>query len=104
LVAEISVDVLSDQENRLMQLFSHNTGHSFPIPAGRSAFCVELQQLPLAPGRYNLVVWIGSGQITFDLVWNCYSMVVDPGYYEKGYFIENRGFSIVPKCVWTRQK
>jgi len=101
LAANMSVDFLSDRETRLLQLYSHNVGTEFAIPPGKSVYRVALDRLPLAPGRYSLVVWIGYGHITFDLVWDCYSLTVDPGFYNQGFYIENRGFPIVPQCDWT---
>jgi lipopolysaccharide transport system ATP-binding protein len=101
LSAEISVDIISDREARLIQLFSHNTGREFLIPPGKSRFQVDLPQLPLAPGCYSLSVWVGYGYTTFDLVWDCYSMVVESGAYQNGPYIENRGFPLVPNCRWA---
>jgi lipopolysaccharide transport system ATP-binding protein len=102
LVANLSVDIISDTEARLVQMFSHNAGQAFAIPPGNSTFVVKVNQMPLAPGRYSLVVWVGYGQLTFDLVWDCYSIVIDPGYYVDGFYIENRGFPVVVDSVWTR--
>ncbi len=101
--AELSVDFISDRETRLVQLFSHNEGQEFSVPPGKSSYAVELDKFPLAAGRYNMVVWVGFGQITFDLVWDCYSITVDPGYYREGYYIENRGFPMVPSANWSRR-
>jgi hypothetical protein len=103
LFAEISVDVLSEREARLVQLFSRNMGKEFSVPPGESRFCVSVPELPLAPGRYSLVAWVGYGHTTFDLVWDCYSFEVDPGCFVEGAFVENRGFPVVPRCAWSRQ-
>jgi lipopolysaccharide transport system ATP-binding protein len=103
LSAEISLDIMSDRESRLIQLFSHNTGHEFSIPPGRSAYRIDLPQLPLVPGRYSFSLWVGYGYTTFDLVWDCYSIVVDPGSYPGGHYVENRGFPVVLEARWGRQ-
>lgn len=103
LQAEFSVDILSDREARLIQLFSHNTGHQFTIPPGKSAYRLELPHLPLVPGRYSLSVWVGYGYTTFDLVWDCYSVMVESGNYPGGPYVENRGFPVVPVAEWRRQ-
>ena len=100
--AQLSVDFLSDQDARLLQLFSHNDAQEFNIPPGRSRFCVTLKELPLVPGKYGLAVWAGYGQTTFDLVWDCYSVTVSTGAFSQGNYIENRGFPLVAQSAWMR--
>ena len=101
LSAEFSVDFVSDKDAPALMMYSGNVGQHFQIPPGKSAFEVLLPELPLAPGRYSLVVWVGYNQVTFDVIKRCYLLDVDSGSYISGVYIANRDIPVVAKCHWT---
>ncbi len=99
--AELSVDFVSHQDVPALMMYSGNVGQHFLVPPGKSAYVVTLNELPLAPGRYSLVVWVGYGQVTFDVVLRCYHLNVDSGCFTDGVYIENRDIPVVARCNWT---
>ena len=101
--AELAVDFLSDQEIRVIQLYSRNVGKQFAIPRGKSNYRVTVDSLLLAPGRYKLSIWVGFGYVTFDLAANCYSLTVETGFFVQGTYIENRGIPVVAPCQWRAE-
>lgn len=101
LPVELSVDFVSHEEIPVLMMYSGNVGRNFLVPIGSSAYRVALDQLPLVPGRYSLVVWAGYGHTTYDLAINCYSLTVGSGFYVDGKYIENRNISVVANCRWV---
>lgn len=101
LSAEFSVDFVSQQDNPALMMYSGHVGQHFQIPPGKSSYVVKLDELPLAPGRYSLVVWVGYGQVTFDVVLRCYHLDVESGCYTDGVYIENRDIPVVAKSHWA---
>jgi lipopolysaccharide transport system ATP-binding protein len=97
---EFAIDLLSDQETRVLQIYSRNVDQKFLVPPGRSAYRIKLDSLPLAPGAYRLGVWAGFGHVTFDLVANCSAVTVESGCFVAGVFVENRGIPVVVPSHW----
>ena len=103
LSAELAVAVSSEQRARLFQLSSHHMGIVFEIPQGESTISVRLDQLPLAPGRYFVYLWLGTGNMPVHFIRNSFVLVVEPGQFANGYFVDNRGFPVVVPSEWQSE-
>ena len=78
-------------------------GIVFEIPQGESTISVRLDQLPLAPGRYCVSLWLGMGNMPVHLIRNSFVLVVEPGQFANGYFVDNRGFPVVVPSEWQSE-
>ena len=97
---ELAVSVLTEDGAKVLQLFSQHMGREFEIPPGGTRIAVEVDRLPLAPGRYRLNLWMGASYQSVDLLEDCYTMCVGPGRFCEEVYVENRGFPVVLPAEW----
>ena len=103
LSADFAVTFSTDSGTKLLQLYSRHMGRDFGLPPGRSRVSVKLDNLPLAPGRYRLNLWLGAGSQPIDFIEDCFLMTVVPGRMAGAgeTFVENRGYPIVVPSSWA---
>ena len=102
LVAELAVSFLSEQGNPLFQLFSRHMGVEFEFAPGRTQSAVSLDALPLAPGRYLLSLWLGTGATPIDWRRDGFVLNVESGRLAGGEYVESRGYPVVAPATWRR--
>lgn len=100
LTAEVSIDFLSQDGVRLIQINSRHMGHTIEIPPGGMKLSVRLEKLPLVPGYYPAYLWIGTGNIPVDFRRSSLTLRVEPGCYVNGEFVDNRGWPVVVQSSW----
>ena len=98
---DCAVGVLSMQNLRIFQLYSSHMGRSFSIGPEKSVISVSLDNLPLAPGNYRINLWLGSGANTLDFIQDCFTLSVEQGFFEKGIYIEPKGYPVLVKSKWV---
>lgn len=101
ITVDVAVAVLSNQNVPIFQLYSRHMGQYFPITPGESIIKVSLESLPLAPGIYHINLWVGSGAVPIDWIQDCFTLSVEPGFFEGGEFIETKGYPVLVKSNWV---
>jgi len=99
--AECALDFFTETGSPVLQLFSRHVGCEFSLRPGTSSLTVKIDRLPLVPGKYHLGVWLGSGQVDFDGVPDCYRINVLPGYLHGSALVENRGIPVIAPSRWA---
>jgi lipopolysaccharide transport system ATP-binding protein len=97
---DISVDLLTDQDAKVLQVYSPHVGREIEIGMGRTRVTASLDQLPMTPGRYRIDLWLGSGDHGIDHIQNCFLLNVVPGCLVDDVFVDNRGFPVVAPSRW----
>ncbi len=98
--SDYSISFVTDRGMKIFQLHSGHMGLGIINASGRSKVFAEIASLPLTPGRYNINLWVGYGQITYDWIPEAYSFDVDTGSIENGILIDNRGYPVITPSSW----
>jgi hypothetical protein len=99
-MTEMSIDFLSQDGFRMIQIYSRHMGSTIEIPPGELRVSVRLDSLPLVPGYYPAYLWIGTGNTPVHFLRNSLTLRVEPGSYGEGEVIDNRGFPVVLQSHW----
>jgi lipopolysaccharide transport system ATP-binding protein len=99
---ELAISFLTEHNAPLFQLYSVNSDDDLMLPAnfGKAAIETRLDNLPLAPGRYLVNLWLGSGQQPIDWIKNCVLLEVSTGILKGKQYVESRGYPIVLSSSW----
>ncbi len=100
--ADYSISFLTEQGVRIFQLHSGHVANDLLLKPGISRISAEPDYLPLAPGRYYVNLWVGSGRIIYDWIPEAMSFDVEPGGFDEGVLIDNRGYPVVVNARWQQ--
>jgi len=98
--ADISISFMSEQGFKIFQLHSGHVGQGLSLQPGNNRIVVEPEYLPLTPGRYHINLWVGSGRIIYDWIPEALTLDVEPGSFDQGVLIDNRGYPVVVNARW----
>ncbi len=101
ITADFSISFMTESGNKIFQLHSGHVGAGLIVGSRRTQVIAELDSLPLTPGKYRVNLWIGSGKMVYDWIPEAYTFDVDPGSFENGVFIDNRGYPVVMPAKWS---
>ena len=102
ITADLSISFMSDGGNKVFQMHSGHLQSGFSIKPGISQIASQLESLFLAPGKYSVNLWIGSGKITFDWLQDVYSFEVKSGTFQEGIYVDARGYPVVVPAKWIQ--
>ena len=103
LSVEVSMDFLSQDGVRLLQVNSRHMGKDIEIPPGGLKLSTRLESLPFVPGYYPAYLWIGMGNIPVHFLRSSFILRVEPGCYCEGEFVDNRGWPVVVRSTWQER-
>jgi len=98
----LAIGIRSEEDAPLLKLHSSDVGQEFPISQGRTEITVRLEQLPMAPGRYRVNIWMGTGQFPIDGIQDCMQLCVEPGPLVGDRYIETTDYPVVAPSIWER--
>jgi lipopolysaccharide transport system ATP-binding protein len=101
LMVEVAVSMTTEDGSRLFQLYSRHMGKEFLLAPGRTEIRTRIDSLPLVPGFYRLNLWLGSGSTPIHWLKDCYTLTVQPGYFEGGEYVDSRGYPFIMPASWT---
>jgi lipopolysaccharide transport system ATP-binding protein len=97
---ELGLGLETTEGGKVLEMYSRNMGHSFPLREKRTTFSASIDRLPLVPGSYRLNLWAGSGNACIDFVRDAFVLDVDPGALHGDVFAENFGFPVTLPMTW----
>jgi len=98
--ADYSVSFMTEQGNRIFQLHSGHVDHDIELKPGINRIAVQPDYLPLTPGKYYVNLWVGSGHLLYDWIPEAMTFIVEPGTFDPGVLIDNRGYPVVVNANW----
>jgi hypothetical protein len=99
---DLAVGIRSEDGVPLLIAYSRDMGEEFPLSSGRTEITVRLEQLLLAPGRYRVNAWMGTGHFPVDQIQDCMLLCVEPGPLVGSRYIESNFYPIVVPSTWER--
>ncbi len=100
--ADISISFMSEQGFKIFQLHSGHVGQNLSLKPGNNRIVAEPEYLPLTPGRYHINLWVGSGKFIYDWIPEALTLDVEPGSFDQGVLIDNRGYPVVVNAHWQK--
>ena len=101
--AEYSISFMTEQGIKIFQLHSGHVHHDLTLNKGENRIIAEPEYMPLTPGKYIVNLWVGSGRIIYDWIPEAMSFEVEPGTFDPGILIDNRGYPVVVDAKWKVQ-
>lgn len=97
---DIAVSFKSNQEVPVYQIYSGHTNEQLVLHKGINRVTGGVMELPLTQGDYNISLWIGSGEITFDFFPSILRIKVLEGGFKKEHIAEYRNFPVIANAKW----
>ncbi len=102
ITTDFSISFTSEDGNKVFQMHSGHMQKGLAIKPGISQIISNLESLYLAPGKYSVNLWAGSGKITFDWLLQVYSFEVKSGSFQEGIYVDARGYPVIVPAKWTQ--
>ncbi len=102
LFVELAVSIQTEQGIPLFQLYSRHMGQGFSISTGMTKIVTRIDNLPLAPGRYIVNLWLGSGSMPIDWLRDCFVLSVESGKLENQEFVQSAGYPVLIPSHWQK--
>lgn len=102
----IGIEFLTDLGLRVTATNNWATGFSVPqVGVGSGYLDLEIDCLPLMPGRYYLSLWLGRWENLHDVLQNCVVLDVEPSdYYKSGRGIDPAFGLVFLPCRWRSDR
>lgn len=98
---ELAVAFRLSDTSPVLQLYSGHVGKSFLLRKGMNTIEGSIDTLPLAPGSYNVTLWLGSGTSMLDSHAGALTILVREGQLsEDGPVLTQRGYPVVLDAAW----
>jgi len=100
----LAVSFRSRDHSAVLTYNSRHVGKILIIPPEKRGLDVkiEVDSLPLTPGKYYISLWCGSGNQTLDFLRECLMVEVESAYSKEAtVFIENTGYPVFLPSKWT---
>lgn len=98
---EFAVAFRLNDTSPVLQLYSGHVGKSFALRKGLNKIEGGIATLPLAPGSYNVTIWLGSGVSMLDSHNAALSVLVREGQLSPdGPVLTQRGYPVVLDAAW----
>ena len=102
IIADISISFTAEDGSKVFQMHSGHMQKGLSINSGTSQITANLESLHLAPGKYGVNLWVGSGKMTFDWVPEAYSFDVKSGTFQEGIYVDARGYPVIVPARWIK--
>ncbi len=101
LPVELGVLISTEQGAKLMRLYTRDMGLAFSIPQGTVRVVARAESLPLAPGRYSVDLWLGSGSSAIHSLSDCFLLFVAPGRIGNGAYVGSSSHPVLVPSAWS---
>ncbi|MCM1566113.1 MAG: Wzt carbohydrate-binding domain-containing protein, partial [Dehalobacter sp.] len=102
ITAEFSISFTAEDGSKVFQMHSGHVQKGISSKPGYSYITSNLESLFLAPGKYGVNLWVGSGKMTFDWVPDAYSFEVRSGTFQEGIYVDARGYPVIMPAKWKQ--
>jgi lipopolysaccharide transport system ATP-binding protein len=101
---DLSIAIKTEQGVPIFQLYSKHVGIHFHICDKITCITAHLENLPLAPGRYLVNIWIGRGTEAIEFIPDALALNVESGALNKTTYVESSGYPVVMLSEWKQNK
>lgn len=101
IIADISISFTAEDGSKVFQMHSGHMQKGLSFKSGHCQITANLESLHLAPGKYDVNLWVGSGKMIFDWVPEAYSFDVKSGTFQEGIYVDARGYPVIVPSKWT---
>ena len=100
ITADFSISFATEDGVKVFQMHSGHVQNGLSISPGNSQIESSMESLFLAPGKYTVNLWVGSGKMIYDWVPAAYSFEVKSGSFQNGIFVDARGYPVIMPSRW----